>query len=120
MWIVLKRDCTAFGRFWSEEDAKRFVREDNRGKGGLVLWVDWPDERWVGEGCPPDDGAIWFDGEWKCPIVHGPFYDLASAAAYRDECGDGIAIALEMPDGDEPMDCSPELARLIRQALRTC
>ena len=87
-WIVLTRKpLLAFGPFKERDDAQRYAAR----KGGVVL--EWFESHPITEGCPPDFGAIWFNGDWKRPVVVGPFYATDSAAKWGE--GHGIAVDLD-------------------------
>jgi hypothetical protein len=106
--VVLLPDNIAFGHFYSyqQKQAEAFAART----GGHVVEVDPPCGWLCGwheppfSYCPHDGNAIWFNNNWKRPIVHGRFYDLASAIAYRDWYGQGgVGIELEWPEDDKPV-----------------
>jgi len=93
-WVMLTRVPLAFGPFKHRNEAQRFA---NR-KGGVVL--EWLEPHPITEGCPPDFGAVWFNGDWNRPVVVGPFYATDNAAKW----GEGHGIAVELDEFPEESD----------------
>jgi hypothetical protein len=99
-WIVLTRAPFAFGPFSNRRQAKLFAAC----RGGIAL--TWYEPEWIGEGLPPDFGAVWFNNNWEAPFVVGPFYDCDEVAKWSK--GKGIAVELdEFPDDYGPGDGEP-------------
>jgi hypothetical protein len=100
LWVVLLQNNIGYGVF--EEHERKTAEAFAKNKNGQLLELSSPCGRIICEGCPPDYGAIWFNDDWQCPIVQGPFYDLADAVGYRDWYGQGgIAIELNCPGDDD-------------------
>ena len=98
-WIVLTRAPFAYGPF----DGGRAVAQRFADRVGGTA-VTWHEPEWVGEGCPPDFGAVWWNGNWEDPFVVGPFYDVTGAAEY----GNGRGVAVELDAYPEEHDAYPE------------
>jgi len=82
-WIVLMRNCTAFGPFYERGKAEALAKSKN-GQ-ALDLEPPWGHQWCCGEGCVCKNGdAIWFNGDRERPIVEGLFFDLTAAIEYRE------------------------------------